>query len=318
MEKKTPKRRKSSITTFKLNQDFVQILDKAIATGIPLEVGLGKYSCYIKAKNSGSKYKFITSMQSKLTFVGYAKILKDLKREEVSVIISDLEDNVHEKNNLYFSMGRYESKKYDSAVCVDLNSAYLQAMYNLCLITKETKDWIENNLTKRERLVAVGMLAKRKEVLHFSGTKIVQDYLEESELRFIFNAVIQEVNRVMMHVQNHFIDDFIAYWVDGIYLKNEWMAIDVKMMFEEAGFPCKIEYLKNFQSKFKFTYMEYSYTKEGDYKCLNIPVKEIQEEMRRNLNRSINSKRRDENLGELDPLPYESKSKYFSQADLFD
>ena len=111
MEKKTPKRRKSSITTFKLNQDFVQILDKAIATGIPLEVGLGKYSCYIKAKNSGSKYKFITSMQSKLTFVGYAKILKDLKREEVSVIISDLEDNVHEKNNLYFSMGRYEFNK---------------------------------------------------------------------------------------------------------------------------------------------------------------------------------------------------------------
>ena len=316
------KRKKSNITTFKLNRDFVKTLDRAIDSGMPLEVGLGKYSCYITTKNDTAKYKFITDMQSKLTFVGYAKILKDLKREEISVLLSDMKDNVSEKNNLYFSMGKYESRKYESAVCVDLNSAYLQAMFNLSLITKETQEWIEKNLTKRERLVAVGMLAKQKEILHFAGGRIMQDYFQKSELRFVFNAIIQEVNNVMTQVQTHFIDDFIAYWVDGIYLKNEFMAFEVSQMFEDAGFPCKIEYLENFESSFKFSYLEYTYTKEGDFKSLNVPIKSVQNEMRKNLTGSINSRRIEKRLGKLDIRAYEGTSegqiKKYSQADLFD
>lgn len=304
--------------TFKLNNNFVHTLDKIINTGIPLEVSLGKYSCYIVTKNDNEKYKFITAMQSKLTFVGYAKILKDLKRPEVDAILSDMQDSVLESNNLYFSMGRYESKEYKNAVCVDLNSAYLQALFNLGLITSETKNWIETKLTKKERLVAVGMLAKQKEIIHFSGKKIVQDYKEVSKLRYIFNAVIQEVNKVMLDVQNHFIDDFIAYWVDGIYLHNEFIAFEVQEMFEKAGFPCKIEYLDDFKAEFKFTYMAYSYYKEGTYKILHVPVKEIQDEMRKNLTRSINSRRRDSNLGEIDTSPYLRDKKQYSQADLFD
>jgi hypothetical protein len=311
-------RKKPKITTFKLNRDFNKVLDKIIASGISLEVGLGKYSCHIITKNDKAKYKFITNMQSKKTFIGYAKILSDLKREEISVLISDMEDNVSEKNNVYFEMGRYETKQYDNAVCVDLNSAYLQAMYNLSLIRLETKAWIETNLSKKERLVAVGMLAKQKEILEFSKGKITVDHKEVSKHRFIFNAIIQEVSRVMHQVQSHFMEDFIAYWVDGIYLKNEWIAIDVKLMFEAAGFPCKIEYLTDFKSEFKFTYMDYSYYKDGDFKILNIPVKEVQESMRRNLVASINSKRIEQRLDAIDTSRYVEKSKYYSQADLFD
>ena len=311
-------RKKPKITTFKLNRDFNKVLDKIIASGISLEVGLGKYSCHIITKNDKAKYKFITNMQSKKTFIGYAKILSDLKREEISVLISDMEDNVSEKNNVYFEMGRYETKQYDNAVCVDLNSAYLQAMYNLSLIRPETKAWIETNLSKKERLVAVGMSAKQKEILEFSKGKITVDHKEVSKHRFIFNAIIQEVSRVMHQVQSHFMEDFIAYWVDGIYLKNEWIAIDVKLMFEAAGFPCKIEYLTDFKSEFKFTYMDYSYYKDGEYKILNIPVKEVQESMRRNLVASINSKRIEQRLDAIDTSRYVEKSKYYSQADLFD
>jgi hypothetical protein len=122
----------------------------------------------------------------------------------------------------------------------------------------------------------------------------------------------------MHQVQSHFMEDFIAYWVDGIYLKNEWIAIDVKLMFEAAGFPCKIEYLTDFNSKFNFTYMDYSYYKDGQFKILNIPVKEVQESMRKNLVASINSKRIEQRLDAIDTTSYFEKSKYYSQADLFD
>lgn len=307
---------KKENNTFKLNGKFVNILDKIVETGIPLEVGLGKYSCFIKTKNDNVRYKFITTLQSKLTFVGYAKILKDLKRPEVQAILSDMKDNVHESDNLYFNMGKYESNVFENAVCVDLNSAYLQALFNLSLITESTKIWIEVNLSKKERLVCVGMLAKQKEIIHFLDGKIMQDYKEVSELRFIFNAVIQEVNRVMTAVQNNYLDDFLAYWVDGIYLQNEYMAMEVQDMFQAAGFPCKIEYLKDFKSEFKFTYMAYSYYKDGVYKVLHVPIKEIQEEMRKNLTRSINNRRRGQNLGAIDTTPYISDKKY-TQADLF-
>lgn len=317
--------KKHNIITCKLDNNFNRILDKYIQTGLPLEVGLGKYSSYIKTLKNGVKYKFITKLQSKKTFIGYAKILKDLKRDEISVLLSDLNDNIHEKNNRYYSQGSFSSEDYKEAICVDLNSAYLQALFNLSLITKDTKNWIEKNLNKSERLVCVGMLAKQKEILHFKDGKIQQDYKEPSKNRYIFNAVIQEVSNVMQKVKSNHIDDFIAYWVDGIYLKNEWIAYDVVNEFEKAGFPAKIENITNFKSRFKFNHMEYTYFKEGSYKILNLPIKSVNDNIKKNLINLVNSYRTKKRISQIEQ-DYKSTKQYvaaldnkpYSQVDLFD
>ena len=317
--------KKHNIITCKLDNNFNRILDKYIKTGLPLEVGLGKYSSYIKTLKNGVKYKFITKLQSKKTFIGYAKILKDLKREEISVLLSDLKDNVKEKNNRYYSQGSYSSMHYKNAVCVDLNSAYLQALFNLTLITEDTKNWIEKNLNKSERLVCVGMLAKQKEILHFKDGKIQQDYREPSKHRYIFNAVIQEVSNVMQKVQTNHLDDFIAYWVDGIYLKNEWIAIDVLNEFEKSGFPAKIENMTEFKSCFKFNHMEYTYYKDGGFKILNLPIKSVNDNIKKNLLNLVNSYRTKKRLSEIEEDFQINKvyvasleNKPYSQIDLFD
>ena len=317
--------KKHNIITCQLDNNFNKILDKYIKTGLPLEVGLGKYSSYIKTLKNGVKYKFITKLQSKKTFIGYAKILKDLKRDEISVLLSDLKDNIHEKNNRYYSQGSYTSVDYDNAICVDLNSAYLQALFNLSLITKDTKNWIEKNLNKSERLVCVGMLAKQKEILHFKDGKIQQDYKEPSKNRFLFNAVIQEVSNVMMKVKSNHINDFVAYWVDGIYLKNEWIALDVVNEFERAGFPCKIENITNFKSRFKFNHMEYTYYKDGSFKILNLPIKAVNDNIKRNLVNLVNSYRTKKRIDEVEQDYHNAKTyvaaldnKPYSQIDLFD
>jgi hypothetical protein len=318
-------RKKQNIITCKLTNNFNRTLDRFVKSGIPLEVGLGKYSAYIKTINGNYKYKFITKLQSKKTFIGYAKILKDLKRDEISVLLSDLKDNVKESNNIYYSQEIYSSCDYDNAICVDLNSAYLQALYNLSLITADTKKWIETNLSKSERLVCVGLLAKQKEILHFNKARIQQDYKEQSKNRFIFNAVIQEVANVMHKVKSNHLDDFIAYWVDGIYLKNEWIALDVVNEFEKAGFPCKIENITNFKSRFKFNYMEYTYKKDGKYKILNLPIKRVNENMRKNLLSMVNNYRLKNHQQKIEN-DYDNSSYYiasldnkpYTQADLFD
>lgn len=316
-------RKKTNIITCHLDQHFNKTLDRLIKTGIPLEVGLGKYSAYIKTINDNTKYKFITKLQSKRTFIGYAKILSDLKRPEVDVLLSDMQDNISEANNMYYDLQTYHTVEFDSAVCVDLNSAYLQALFNLGLITEKTKDWIQVNLKKDERLVCVGMLAKQKEILHFNNGKIQQDYLEPSKHRFIFNAIIQEVASVMNRIKSYHMEDFIAYWVDGIYLKNEFIAFDVVDEFEKAGYPCKIEEITNFKSEFKFSYMQYSYMKDGKSKILSVPIKKVNDNMKKDLMKLVNGYRRENMIGEAD-LNFEDvyigalQNKQYSQADLFD
>ncbi len=316
-------RRKTNIITCYLDTNFNRNLEKLVKTGIPLEVGLGKYSCYIKTINDNTKYKFITKLQSKRTFIGYAKILKDLKRPEIDFLLSDMEDNVSESKNMFYDLQTYHTVEYEEAVCVDLNSAYLQALFNLGLITEGTKEWIDTKLSKSERLVCVGMLAKQKEILYFNKGKIQQDYLEPSKHRFIFNAVIQEVASVMNRVKTKHIDDFIAYWVDGIYLKNEYIAFEVEEEFKNAGYPCKIEEITNFKSEFKFSYMQYSYLKDGQPKMLSVPIKKVADNMKKDLMKLVNSYRRDKLIGDLETeIEYvyigALQNKQYSQADLFD
>ena len=301
--------KKQKIITCKLNRDFPKLLDSFINMGTPLEVGLGKYSSYIITKNSSKKYKFLTKMQSKKTFIGYVKILKDLKRPEVEVVLSDLKDNVKESDNTYFDYGKAQNCNHQNAVCVDLNSAYLQALYNLTLITKDTKDWIEKYLTKNERLVAVGMLAKQKEILEFNNKQIVSETKEDAKNRFIFNAIIQEVASVMNEVATHHTDDFLAYWVDGIYLKNEFIAFEVAERFENAGFPCKIEYLEDFEGKLSYSHMTYTYSKEGKSKKLEIPIRAVHDLRKKRIVSVINSKRIERNLPELTAMEL-TKRKY--------
>ena len=318
--------KKQTIITCKLDNDFNKILDQYIKTGLPLQVGLGKYSSYIITTISNIKYKFITKLQSKKTFIGYAKILKDLKRPEIEVLLSDMQDNVHEKNNVFYANDNLKSLDFKNAICVDLNSAYLQALFNLSVITLDTKEWIEKNLNKGERMVCIGMLAKQKEILHFNKGKLQQDYKEPSKHRYIFNAVIQEVAGAMTKVVSNNTDDFIAYWVDGIYLKNEWIAYDVMQEFENAGFPCKIENLTEFKSRFKFNYMEYTYFKDGIFKVLNLPIKSINDSIKRNMNIMVNNYRAEKRLESIVPDQERKEkiyigaltNKQYSQADLFD
>ena len=48
----------------------------------------------------------------------------------------------------------------------------------------------------------------------------------------------------MNKVAKHHTEDFIAYWVDGIYLKNEWIAYSIVDEFENLLFQTHLQYYK--------------------------------------------------------------------------
>lgn len=286
------------ITSYVLDHSFPQILESYIESGLKFTAGLGKYSNWIEFE-SGEKFKYILNKQTKRTFIGFNKIRADLKREEVSVLLSDLEDATIESENNYYDLNLYSNESYKELYCVDLNSAYLQALLNLGLIRDETKEWIDSRLTKRERLVAVGMLAKQKHICHFAGGEEIQDYKEPSPLRFVFNALVQDVNRVMSGVRRNFEEDFVFYWVDGIYMKNEFIALQVEEYFNSMGYPCKIEHLTDFKSRNVMAHMEYTFNKEGEKKMHKVPIEAVYSDIRRDLLSMLKGKVRANRLSKV-------------------
>ena len=69
--------------------------------------------------------------------------------------------------------------------------------------------------------------------------------------------------------------------------------------------------------------MQYSYMKDGKSKILSVPIKKVNDNMKKDLMRLVNGYRRENMIGEAD-LNFEDvyigalQNKQYSQADLFD
>lgn len=300
--------------TYRLNRGFDDIVANYINHGFTFNLGLGKYSCFIEFEDL--KEKYIMKEQTKRTFIGYAKILHDMKREEVLDILLDIEDHTQEANNAYFDSTMYKNIEMPEVFGVDLNSAYLQTLLNLGIIRKKTFHWINDRLTKVERLVAVGLLAKQKTVLRYEKGKEIKE-LEKKETsphRYLFNCVVQEVNDVMQEVKEEYKDQFLFYWVDGAYFTNEWTALGVQQMFEKRGYPAKIEHLTDFRVRDRFGIMEVTFKKDGKGKMFNLPVDEIYTDIQRNLFDTLRSLKIKQRLEAMDIDP---ESHIFKQGEIF-
>lgn len=280
-------------TSYRLNNAFDDIVSNYMDADFSFSLGVGKYSHFI---NFGRRIeKYITHEQSRRTFIGYAKLLADLKREEIQDILSDIKDSVSEQNNRYFDVGIYRKCFHDTVYCVDLNSAYLQSLLNIELIRPSTFTWINEKLTKYERLVAVGLLAKQKTIYNYSdGIQTGEPELKTSDKRYIFNCVIQMVDQAMTHVRELNQENFLFYWVDGIYLLEKEIATDVKELLENMGYPCKLEVLTNFTVTDRFETMNIEFDKEKpdgeiERKSFNVPITEIFTDIQNNVRNVINA-----------------------------
>lgn len=272
-------------TRFKYNGDFIGVIDWLNKGDYKFKASISTYSAIIEF--DGYKEMYVTNLMSERVFKAFNMIKSDLKRDEVSVVLSDLKDNIEERNNRYYNIKYKGDKFYKNAVCVDLNSAYLQALYNYGLIRERTFKYINNCLNKFDRLACVGMLASKKNILHFKNGQMQQEYVDESPLRFVFNALIQSVNEVMNKIADHFFNDFIAYWVDGIYMSNEYMAWDIEEMFNDYGFPAKTEELTNFNISYRFEHYQLDFKKDNKDKTLLIPNEDVAKERKRLLNQGL-------------------------------
>jgi hypothetical protein len=144
----------------------------------------------------------------------------------------------------YFEINKEvkEGDVFESVYCLDINGAYWQTALLMGIISKEiyTEGLKKDKVT---RLASLGSLAKRKEVFRYNG--VSYDHIEtirDNETENLWFAICKRVADIMQELKKLVGDDFIFYWVDGIYFKkSEETVKKVQEYLDSCTYECKHE-----------------------------------------------------------------------------
>lgn len=131
---------------------------------------------------------------------------------------------------------------FENVCCLDIKNAYWQTALLMGIISKEIyEDGVSKN--KVTRLASLGSMAKRKEVYEFDGNvyrhvETIRNYETEN----IWFAICKHVSDIMGELVKTLGEDFLFYWVDGIYFKNtEDNVKKVSDLINSCSYDCKPE-----------------------------------------------------------------------------
>jgi len=290
MYKPATKRSKPTYT-LKINSSFTRLVEYYISLGLDFEAHIGGKSHTLVFPNV--KEKYLTDFVKQQAFIAARMIKRDVDRDEVEATLSDIRDTINEDDNRY-----YNSKPaipYDIGDCylVDINSAYLSVLRNFDLITENTYNYVNMKCPKKERLVAVGMLAQRKQIYQIEKGKIIgEPELVEAPTRYLFNLCIQEVDNAMQEVSKAMPDSFLFYWVDGIYISSKNDALKAMEILKKQGFKSKMLTLEKMTCMDIFIRKEISFTEIKEdgtkkKKLFRVPNAKLESEFKAEMRRIL-------------------------------
>lgn len=170
------------------------------------------------------------------------------------------------KHIMYF---RYHPKlkpgmKFTDVVNIDITAAYWETAWQFGLLRedlykhgktyekavkqglKEKTIWQQSRegkiIRKQVRLAAIGSLAKKQRIYEYNGETKKQKLVEvrrSDATEFLWDAICDHVGTVLMDIAKACGDDFIFFWVDGIYVKKG-SEKKVCSMFKKYGYDYKI------------------------------------------------------------------------------
>lgn len=215
------------------------------------------------------KYIFASEQIDKKTFQFFNLINKDLGGElrEAPAKLK------------YYDFTGIKENYIENCFCVDINSAYLQVLKNEKIITEKTFSYIDSESRKTKgakmaRLKSVGLFAKNPVSMIYENNEIKELKQERNPFSWVFFLACQKTGEAMEIIKNEFPQDYLFYWVDGIYIKKNPEKIRKRLL--QLGFPSKIENIKNLEKSEK----NICYKKDKEEKILFLPKtygEEIQE-----------------------------------------
>lgn len=245
-------------------------------------------------ETNGYKYLFSNSLEEKQSFAffhAYKKIAQDVQKAPYI-------DELNERDLIYFDSGESlpSGLKLRNAYNVDIKSAYIRTAFLYSFISKETFDHCMK-LEKSDRLKAFGMLATNYTCFDFVGGEVTKVYSKKDvEKRKYFFAVVKGVSDVMQKIKTELSDDFLFYWVDGIYFKTKKSADRAVELFKENGYETSFDCLKNFSLLADDFRYNIQFGKKDEKKVFTVPKIKRNENVIHKKNKLINEFNRKNNL----------------------
>jgi hypothetical protein len=255
-------KKQNAATMFKNPQLQESIIKQYKEAGLDFQVKHSNYNTQIIGQES--VIKFIQTEHSIKVFIAYNKIVADLKKSDKTVEILQGEwstENFDSKNGL-------KPCSYKTVLNLDITSAYPYCLFINKLICLDTFNYLMA-LPKNERLPAIGMIAKKSVWIDYQKGKATAWDVKTGEYANIFFFVIQQITDLMAWAADIAGDDFLFYWVDGIFLKptiSKKKLQEITGIFAEQGYYYKYENVKNFSVVRENDKLYINMIKNGDEK----------------------------------------------------
>lgn len=201
-------------------------------------------------KKSGTSYTLDSAIfKSRAVRAGFTpEQISFIKRVKNYVIKNDIADKFIDVDYQARKINYIQVKEYgegeiiNDIVEIDVNHAYWVTAYAMGVIDKSIFERGED-IDKRVRLACLGTLAKKTETWRFDGKVMAKRQEERSHsTENIWYAICRRVSDVMNECVKIAGDDFVFYWVDGIYIKNNAVTMQkVLQYFAEQGYETKMK-----------------------------------------------------------------------------
>lgn len=219
------------------------------------KIRITNYSTKLEVNNDS--FFFSDSKPDKEVFRLFNKMKSEIKGEI----------RLEERNYKYYNFSGLKSFTGDCD-SVDINSAYLSVLRNESIISQETYNYIfqrTQGSKKENRLKAVGMFAKNPiEITYYKGKPLT--IISKKEVySWVFFLAVSETFKAMEAVKKELRKEFLFYWVDGIFLKNN--SDKAVSILEKMNLSSKIEKIENLQNNDGLI----TYLKDNKEKMLFLP-----------------------------------------------
>lgn len=201
-----------------------------------------------------------------------SKILSDIKKFESK----NPEPKKIEKRKInYFDLGKFYLKNNDfeleNVFCIDIKAAYPTGFKNRGFISEQTyQEMISAN--KEIRLKSCGSIATEKVIFEFKNGISEKASLHRAEKENYFFSVVNDIGNLMSKIKLALGNDFLFFWVDGIFFKNDFNICLVTDFLTLHGFEYKIELIQKMRVTKNENHLIIQVLKDGKEKIFNLPL----------------------------------------------
>jgi hypothetical protein len=242
-------------------QEVNEHIDYLKSRKVEFKVHSSQYSTMIEA--NGVKVRYVTQIYDDRVFMCSRMIKSNLKNRDLDWIL---------KGN--FSTNNYQTKpglkpgSYGKVINIDISGAYPNCLINNKLIDPKTYSFLMD-LGKKERLPAIGMIAKKSLIYEYKNGQCVDVTEDNGEFQKVFHFVVYSINQIMRELKDIAADHYLMHWVDGIFLKARTPGFLIKQMekvLETANYKYKFEKIDDFIITRDEDMIQVQMTKNGIHK----------------------------------------------------